>query len=140
MNNIQRVSLQDTLNLIQLVRETALSKGRQAQAESLQPVVEEMRELVEKNHQVSVPPAPVGGIMAQTDFRKLLDISQARSAMPVESSPAAAVNDRNRLVAAMAAADMPEVDIARQLGLTREEVRLVLNVQEKSRLGGGNIR
>jgi len=34
-------------------------------------------------------------------------------------------------VVAMAAAHMPEVDIARQMNMTREEVQLVMSVHEK---------
>ena len=36
------------------------------------------------------------------------------------------------MVAAMSAGGMPDVDIARQLGITREEVRLVLTLSRPS--------
>jgi hypothetical protein len=44
--------------------------------------------------------------------------------------------ERNRLIGAMAEANMPEIDIARQFSMTREEVRLILNVQQKNRNTG----
>jgi len=45
-NNIPKVSLEDSLYVLQLARETAIAKNRQAQANRMNPVVEEMRGLV----------------------------------------------------------------------------------------------
>ena len=45
-NSIPKVSLEDSLYVLQLARETALAQNRQAQAKRMTPVVEEMRGLV----------------------------------------------------------------------------------------------
>jgi hypothetical protein len=135
MNNIPKVSLEDTLYLIQMMRETALSKGQNAQANRLTPVESEIRGLVTNNRQsnpASTPtPPPASGILGQSDFQKLLEVSQNRApgAQPVSSTHA--VLERNRMIQAMSAANMSEIDIARQFGVTRDEVSLILSVQQK---------
>lgn len=131
MSSIPRVSLEDTLYLLQLVRETALSRGEEAKAARVAPVVQEMGTLVEKARKAPPVSAPAAGILGQPDFKKLLEISQKRVVEPPQAGvSAASVSERNRMIAAMAAAEMSDVEIARQFGMTREEVRLVLNAQK----------
>ena len=145
MSSIPRVSLEDTYNLIQLLRETALARGQTDQANKLSPVMNEMRDLVKTNRtsatsatSAAAPTTPTG-VLAQSDFQKLLEISQEKSSIANVSDPTAAINDRNRLVQAMSSADMSELEIAKQLGMTREEVNLVLNTSQKSaNIGGVN--
>ena len=142
-NNISRVSLDDTLHLIQLMRETALAKGRQAQANRLDPVVDEMRDLAKTAGAAAQPSAPSSaGILGQSDFKKLLEVSQSKAGAALTGYPAvqpsasgslASTLERNRLVASMAAAKMSDVEIARQFGMSRDEVRLILNVQNTSK-------
>lgn len=139
MSNIPRVSLEDSLYVIQLARETALAKNRQAQANRLMPVVEEMRSLVTNAPQSSTIP-PSTGVMGQSDFKALLNITQSRVNQPPTVDSTASVMDRNRLIGAMAEANMSDVDIARQFSMTREEVQLVLNVQQNNRSVGGKLR
>ena len=147
MNNIPKVSLEDTLYLIQLMRETALSQGEKARASRLTPVESEIRGLVSSSRQAqpaSAPAAeaatgaapasgnvPVSGILGQSDFKKLLEVTQSRTAGAQPASPTNAALERNRMMQAMAAANMSEIDIARQFGVTRDEVSLVLSVQQK---------
>lgn len=146
MSNIPRVSLEDTYTLLQLMRETALMKGRQAQADKLNPVTEQMRTLVENSRKTDQSAAPLtqppAGILGQADFQQLLEVSKNRPATQPPAAPASDPAERNRLIVAMAAAQMSEVDIARQMGMTREEVRLVLSVQQRStpNVQGGYIR
>ena len=141
MTNIQRVSLEDTLYLVQLMRETALAQGRQAQASRLNPVMEKMQGLVSSASQTPSTVAPVGGIVGQADFKKLLEVAQTKDqvSQTVAGSPNS-MSERNRLVTAMADASMSETDIARQLGMTRGEVQLILNVQQKNQASGGITR
>ena len=143
MNNIPKVSLEDTYNLIQLMRETALARGQTDQAEKLSPVATEMRELV-KNNRATPVAAPAStapsGVFAQSDFQKLLEISQDKSSQTKSGDPVAAINDRNRLISAMSSADMSDLDIAKQMGMTREEVNLVLDTNQKSSTIGGTNR
>jgi cell pole-organizing protein PopZ len=139
MSNIPKVSLEDSLYVLQLARETALAQNRQAQAKRMMPVVDEMRTLVSAPQQsVSTPPST--GVMGQADFQTLLNVTQARVNQPPTVDSVSSVMDRNRLIGAMAEANMTEVDIARQFSMTREEVQLVLNVQQKNKLYGGSIK
>lgn len=139
MSNIPKVSLEDSLYVLQLARETALAQNRQAQAKRMMPVVDEIRSLVSTPPQTTLPSST--GVMGQSDFRALLDVTQARVNQPPTVDSAASVMDRNRLIGAMGEANMSDVDIARQFSITREEVQLVLNVQQKNKsYGGGSIR
>ena len=132
MTNISRVSLEDSLYVLQLARETALAQNRQTQANRMGPLVEQMRGLVANPPQTTTPPST--GEMGQTDFKTLLGISQAKASQTpsiVESTSSAL--ERNRLIGAMSEANMSDVDIARQFSMSREEVQLVLSFQQKSR-------
>jgi hypothetical protein len=134
-NNIPRVSLEDSLYVLQLARETALAQNRQAQAKRMLPVVDEMRTLVANAPQSTSTP-PSEGVMGQSDFKALLGVSQARGNQPQGINSASSVMDRNRLIGAMSEAKMSDVDIARQFSISREEVQLVLNVQKKNKSAG----
>jgi hypothetical protein len=130
MSNIPKVSLEDSLYVLQLARETALAQNRQAQAKRMMPVVEEIRGLVAGGGQPQTA-SPSSGLMGQSDFKTLLQVTQARVNQPGAVDSTAAILERNRMVGAMASAKMSDVDIARQFSMTREEVQLVLNVQQK---------
>ena len=129
MSSIPKVSLEDTLHLLQLARESALARGRAAQAETLKPVTEEIGKLVTASP--AAKPAASSSTVGQSDFRKLMELAQAKGPAAPAYDSTAAVLERNRMVVAMAAAHMPEVDIARQMNMTREEVQLVMSVHEK---------
>lgn len=128
MSSIPKISLEDSLYVLQLARETALAQNRQAQAKRMSPIVEEMRGLV-ANPPQSLNTPPSTGIMGQSDFKTLLNISQAQINQPSTVNSTASVLERNRLIGAMAEANMSDVDIARQFSMTREEVQLVLSFQ-----------
>ena len=131
-NNIPKVSLEDSLYVLQLAREAALAKNRQAQANRMNPVVEEMRGLVANSYQA--PSAvPSNGVMGQSDFKALLGVAQARTSQPAAVNSTSSVMERNRMIGAMAEASMTDVDIARQFSMSREEVQLILSAQQKVR-------
>lgn len=133
MNNIPKVSLEESLYVLQLARETALAQNREAQAKRMMPVVEEIRTLMTgAPGSISTPPST--GMMEQADFKMLLNVSQARMNQPYSVDSATAVIERNRLIGAMAEANMSEVDIARQFSISRDEVQLVLNAQKKNKI------
>jgi len=46
------------------------------------------------------------------------------------SGSLSSILERNQIVAAMASGGMAEIEIARQMGLAREEVRLIVNTQQ----------
>lgn len=132
--------LNDTLSLISLAREAALAKGNQAQADRFAPVAKELHSLVNETRTgqsttttaassksvVSAPPPTTpSGVMAESGFQALLAASQAKNQA---ADPLSSALERNRMVTAMGAGGMSELDIARQMGMTREEVRVVLNL------------
>ncbi len=119
--------LTDTYNLIQLARETAKAKGNLDQAERLSPVVENLQTLVTESREPNKN-VPAPGLMAQDDFRLLLAAAQAQPNSRIEPSSQA---DRNQVITAMAAGGMNELDIARQMGMTRDEVQLILRIGNK---------
>jgi hypothetical protein len=129
MTNISRVSLEDSLYVLQLARETALAQNRQTQAKRMDPLVEEMRGLVANPPQTTTPPST--GVMGQTDFKTLLNISQEKATQTQSVDSVSSVLERNRLIGAMSEANMSDVDIARQFSMSREEVQLVLSFQQR---------
>lgn len=130
MERIQSNLLNDTLNLVQLARETARLQGSQTKAEKLSPVVNQLQTLV-SNEQTRMPVEP-SGIMAQTDFQALLSVPQAKPS----NSTSPTLNERNQVINSMALGGMNEIDIARQMGMTRDEVRMFLNLNP----GNGVVR
>jgi len=118
--------LEDTLNLVALAREAARTKGIDQQAERLSPVVDELRSLVEARHAADTSP---GQELSGSDFRLMLDkLGKPDSSVPLTESPQA----KNHVVAAMAESGMSELDIARYMGVSREEVHLILNVSRSA--------
>lgn len=132
-NNIPKVSLEDSLYVLQLAREAALAKNRQAQASRMDPVVDEMRGLVASSYQSPPTAAPSAGVMGQSDFKALLNIAETRTNQAPATDSVSSVMERNRLIGAMSAAHMSDVEIARQFSMSREEVQLILSVQQKNR-------
>ena len=129
--------LNDTLNLVTLAREAALAQGRQTQATRLSPVVDGLRSLASGATPAAWPTTAASGAtpaatshgatpvgpLASPGFRTLLAAAQSA---PLTGSTASSAVDRGLVASAMSAGGMPEVDIARQLGVSREEVRLML--------------
>jgi hypothetical protein len=131
MSSIPQVSLEDTYTLMQLVRETALAKGRTEQADQLTPVVNEMRSVVSSARTTSSVPASTG-VLGQADFKQLLELSQEKVNAAEASQNSVSITERNRLVKAMSSAEMSSLDIARQMGMSREEVDMVVNASPKA--------
>ena len=96
MSSIPQVSLEDTYTLMQLVRETALAKGRTEQADQLTPVVNEMRSVVSSARTTSSVPASTG-VLGQADFKQLLEISQEKVNAAEASQNSVSITERNRL-------------------------------------------
>lgn len=121
--------LSDTYNLVQLARESALVQGKATQASKLTPVVDDLKSLVKTAPQSSAP-VTATGVLAQSDFQKLLNAAKAvpgnQRSMNITN-----VAERNQMVRAMSASNMMDVDIARQLGMTREEVRMITSLSAK---------
>ncbi len=121
MERIQNNLLSDTYNLVQLARETARLKGSQQTADKLTPVVSQLKDLVSQQ-QAPASTAPTG-ILAQDDFQSLLNVEKKSSSSSITDA-----RERNQVIVAMASGGMSEVDIARQMGMPRDEVRMVVNL------------
>ncbi len=130
MSRISSNILADTLNIVQIARETALQNGKKAQAERLDSVAGSLKTLVKETQETNRPAAP-SGIMGQSDFRALLEAANGGSRSNTNYAQSSAV-ERNKVVSAMAESGMTELDIARQMGMTREEVKLIVNVNQKA--------
>lgn len=139
MNSLPRVTLEDSLYVLQLARETALAQNRQAQASRMLPVVDEIKSLVTSTpNQAALPQS--AGMMGQSDFKTLLNVSQDKVNPAGSTSSTSSILERNRLIGAMSGAEMSDVDIAKQFSMTREEVQLVLNVQQKKVSYGDRLK
>lgn len=127
--------LDDTLKLFQLARQAARINGQPSQAERLAPLVDDLTSLVAKSQRASNNCISAAGssILAQNDFKKLLETFQtnapnAQGAIDFKvqlNSP-----ERNRIVTAMANGGMNYLDIARQMGMTIEEVKMIITLQK----------
>lgn len=122
--------LENTLDLVSLARETSRLQGSVAQAEKLSPVEKELRTLVEQQ-QEPVKTQPTG-VMAGDDFKTLL--ATANSA-PKASVLQQSTMERTRIVTSMSAGGMSDMNIARYMGVSKEEVRLLLGVPGQPGLG-----
>lgn len=146
MNNVSSVLLNDTLKLIQLARETARVQGQAEHAEKLKPVVDQLKNLAEGANQAKPVAAlqssasqrvtPSSGILAQDDFKTLLAAVQNNQSQPSQNLPAGLrpTNslERNQIVVSMASGGMSALDIARQMGMTLDEVNMVIRLHQKS--------
>ncbi len=135
MTRISSVLLDDTLTLIQLARETARIQGQPAQAEKLNPLVDNLKTLASEAKETksasAIPPA--GGIVAQDDFKTLLAAVQKNQSSPAIPAPIRPTgpSERSHIVTAMASGGMSSLDIARQMGMTIDEVNTILTLQQK---------
>lgn len=144
MNSVSSVLLSDTLKLIQLARETARIQGQAEHVEKLKPVVDQLKTLAEGASQAKPVPAPEksvvqsvtprGGILAQDDFKTLLAAvqkNQPSQNLPAGLRPTNSL-ERNQIVISMASGGMSTLDIARQMGMTIDEVNMVIRLNQKS--------
>ena len=129
MEKITPKILSDTLNIIQLARESAREQGKKVQEDLLEPVVDQLIKVVNNENSAKVQNSTVG-LLAQEDFRTMMEAANNnRMELMQNISPI----ERNQIVTSMASGGMPDVDIARQLGLTREEVRLIIHISQAGR-------
>lgn len=124
MSRISSDMLSNTLNLIALTRQTALAKGKEALAEKVAPVETKLRELVYESRQ-SGQSSSGSAVMAQSDFQKLLSVKKSEV---LPKSEATSAVERNQVISAMAAGGMSDLDIARHMGVSREEVQVVISL------------
>ena len=125
MEKINPTLLNDTLRLVQLARETAKLKGSNTQAEKFGPVVDQLQTIVNKDNNHHVDSSD--GILGQADFKTMFNATQNKlSGQTTVSS--SSIEDRNRIVGSMASGGMNDMEIAQKFGMTRDEVRMVINL------------
>jgi hypothetical protein len=134
MSTISNDLLSDTLHVIQLARETARLQGKQTRFERLNPVVEDLRTLVSaaQAEAKEQKPASSPAVVMQDDFQALLALAQKGTPGSAKvPAPSSAPLERSQMVLAMNAGGMNALDIARNLGMTQDEVNLVLSLSKK---------
>jgi transcription initiation factor IIE alpha subunit len=118
--------LSDTLNVVQIAQETSLRRGNEVQANKMQPVVDKLRSILTKER--SAAPIEPSSELKESSFKTLMALKEQNldglisSKMPVE--------EKHQIVTALASGGMSETDIAKQLGVARDEVRMIVNLSE----------
>lgn len=147
--------LNDTLHIMQLAKQAALARGNQERASKLSTVADGLYRAATSgsssatssvyDNQTATSQSLTGGLMAQDGFSTLLSALQNGTTVQKSSADQQAVgqinttqklfSDRNQIVVAMASGGTNELDIARQFGITRDEVRTILslNTPQKSK-------
>lgn len=118
--------LSDTLHVVQIAQETALRRGNNTTANRMQPVVEKLRSILTKER--SAAPMEPSGVLKESSFKTLMALKEKQLDGQVSSS--LPVEEKQRIVTALASGGMGEMDIAKQLGIAREEVRMIVNLSE----------
>lgn len=123
--------IRDTLNLVTLAREAALAQGEQDQAIRLVPVIEGLHDLV-----TSAPTSQsdLHGFKSIVDDESVPSFSETFSELGRISATQTPLGN-SQAVVDMVASGMSEIDIARQLGMAREQVRLITNLRRQSPSG-----
>ena len=131
MSRISSSMLSNTLNLVALAREAALAGGKPVQAQDLAPAEDGLRAAAESARKVVAPSAVATGF--DPGLQALLALRPNTTSTPTTTAVQATTQAADRLGAAqaMSAGGMSELDIARHLGASREEVQLWLSVGKK---------
>jgi DNA-binding NarL/FixJ family response regulator len=121
--------MNDTLHLIQLAQETSRRNGNMQQADKLEPVVNQFKELINREMESTTMEAASGD--ATTSFQKILSTSNG---VQNQRNAQLSLNDRNRMITSLSEGGMTDVQIARELNITRDEVRLVINLANAAQM------
>ncbi len=126
MANISSQMLHNTLQVLSLARQTAIDQGKAQEADQIAPVENRLRHLVDQSAEVDRPEA-AAPLLKNSDFQHLLEVK--RQAGP--SHPTGGEQDRNQIIQSMASAGMSEMEIARQMGMTSEEVEMIVKLSRR---------
>lgn len=123
MSKVSSEMLNQTLRMIALARKSALDQGKTNQADQMAPVENKLRTIA--TDQGGSGPAAVGSsVMRGGDFQRMLEVKQQQEPQNASSYD----QDRNGIIQSMAAGGMKAMEIARQMGMTREEVDMVVRL------------
>jgi len=128
MNSISSSTdlLKETFSLVHLAHETALAYGKKDQAKRLSPVLDDLKKIIDTSKSASNALPSTSSTLNQSDFQTLLKtVEEAQT----NGGDALSIKDRNKVVLAMAAGGMQDLDIARQMGMTRDEVKTLLQLE-----------
>lgn len=125
MDKISPTLLNDTLKMVQLARETANLQGSKTQAEKFDPIVNQLMDLV--NIESNPIKTSTDGILNQSDFKTMFGVAQNNTSTQAATSTSS-INERNQIVGSMSSGGMSDLEIARQLGMTRDEVTMIVNL------------
>jgi DNA-binding CsgD family transcriptional regulator len=126
MANISSEMLHNTLHVLSLARQTAINQGKEQEADQIAPVENRLRHLVDQSAEVDQPEA-AAPLLRNSDFQHLLEVK--RKSGP--SHPTGGEQDRNQIIQSMASAGMSEMEIARQMGMTSEEVEMIVKLSRR---------
>jgi hypothetical protein len=118
--------LSDTLHVMQIAQETALRRGKDSTATRMEPVVEKLRSILTKER--SAAPVEPSSVLKESSFKTLMKLKEKQFDGQVSSS--IPVEEKQKIVTALASGGMGETDIAKQLGIARDEVRMIVNLSE----------
>lgn len=124
MSKVSSEMLSQTLRMISLARQSALSQGKEQEAEKIAPVENKLRNIVTRTDEEKLP-APGSATLKGADFQHMLEVKQNQNAVKSQS---AYDQDRNQIVQSMASGGMSEMEIARQMGMTQEEVEMIVKL------------
>ncbi len=123
MSEISSDMLHNTLQMISLARQSAVNQGENQKAEMIAPVEERLRNIVEPSRIESEVPVS-SPVERDAGFQHMLKIKEQNQT----ANHPGYDQDRNHIIQSMAAAGMSEVEIARQMGITSEEVEIVVQL------------
>jgi len=132
MNKINSSLLNNTLSLLQMASAVAREKGVPEQVERFEPVVDHLTNLLASSDKTKSTNAD--GIFGQNDFSELLSVANSeRTGIDINER----MREKNNMIFAMSAGGMNDLEIARYMGITRDEVRVILNLSKQNPTGGG---
>jgi DNA-binding NarL/FixJ family response regulator len=128
---------------MQLAKQAAIARGNQERANKLSTVADGLyraatgantsQKINASAKSVTLSQNSASGVMGQDGFQTLLNAVQSGSAAQQSTTVDKPVtqqlfSDRNQIVVSMASGGMNEMEIARQFGITRDEVRTILSL------------
>ncbi len=124
--SIQFPMLNDTINFISLAREVALDHGEKEKAERLTKVISHLQQIIASTSEVKQNSSNQSPIDPKNFSDTLTQIQQITHIPQGINS----INERTRAILTMSAGGMTEIEIAKQLGISQEEVSLTLRLSQ----------
>ncbi|MBI9044038.1 MAG: hypothetical protein JEZ06_06110 [Anaerolineaceae bacterium] len=126
MSKNNSLLLSDTLNLIQMAHASASSQESEKIAEKLSPILKRFRELVESERET--PDKSSSNMQSQKGYKVFQDDY-------LENQLEGLGADRNLMISTMSAKGMSDLEIAKHFGISRDEVRIILNLSKMNTYG-----